>query len=77
MAAEEERMRDDELREWSRDIYRELKTYEYLSCKILDRCCRAALGGGIELLCYEDPVLMIKYRLRLNFCPECGRKLDD
>lgn len=68
--------KDEELREWSREIYRELKTYEYRSCKILSRCCRAALGGGVAIKCFEDPVLMTNYKLKLNHCPECGRKLD-
>jgi hypothetical protein len=70
-------MKDDEIREWSKNIYRELKTYEYKSCKILPRCCRAALGGGLRIQCFEDPVLMKEYRLKLNYCPECGRELDD
>jgi hypothetical protein len=68
--------KNEDLREWSREMYRELRTYEYKSCKILDRCCRAALGGGVELTCYEDPVLLGEYQLKLNYCPECGRKLD-
>jgi hypothetical protein len=66
---------DKDAVEWSKRIHAELKLYEYSSCKIENRCCRAVKGGCLSITCFEDPVLMIEYTPRLNFCPECGRQL--
>jgi hypothetical protein len=69
-------MSDEELKKWSNETFRELKELEYKKCRILDRCCRAAMNGAVELREYDDPVLMKTYTLKLRFCPECGRELD-
>ncbi len=69
-------MRDDDLRKWSSDVFGELRAFEYGACRILNRCCRAALSGAVKIDSVEDPVLFTVYRPRLNHCPECGRRLD-
>jgi hypothetical protein len=66
---------DRDMVEWSKRVHAELKVYEYSSCKIENRCCRAVKGGCVRITCFEDPMLMTEYTPRLNFCPECGRQL--
>lgn len=68
---------EDEMREWNRRAHAELKIYRYASCKIDSRCCRAVKGGCVTIESFEDPILMKEYTPRLNYCPECGKRLYD
>jgi hypothetical protein len=63
--------------EYSNKLWRELKAYEYKSCKLDSRCCRQAKLGAIKVEPREDPMLLGKeYKLCINFCPECGKPLE-
>lgn len=65
---------DDCSKEW----WRELDAYQYKSCKIDSRCCRQVKLGSISVNPKEDPILLdTPYKLCINFCPECGRPLDN
>jgi hypothetical protein len=60
----------------SREWWRELKTYEYKSCKLDSRCCRQAKLGAVQINPKPDPILLYScYMLNLKYCPECGKEL--
>ncbi len=69
-------MGDEELRNWTSNIFQEINQLEHRKYRILSRCCRAAMNGAVELRGYDDPVLLQTYTPELRFCPECGAKLE-
>jgi len=69
-------MSSKDLKQWSSQMFKELKELEAKKHRILKRCCRASINGAVELKECEDPVLMNVYTPKLKFCPECGEPLD-
>ena len=70
-------MSNRELKEWSEQMFKELKDLQNKEVRIHSRCCRAARSGVISIDSFKDPVLMQKYTLKLKYCPECGKKLNE
>lgn len=69
---------DDNLNDWSKAAFTELKQLDQQKYQILNRCCRAALNGAVCTHEYIDPVLLNRpHRLKLRYCPECGAKLKE
>jgi hypothetical protein len=64
---------DHQSQEWHREL-REMESRQH-SNAIQKRCCRAALNGAVDIREIEDPLLMNRYTLKLNYCPECGEEL--
>jgi hypothetical protein len=61
----------------SKEMWRELKAYEYKSYKLDSRCCRQVKLGAMKVEQRKDPMLLGKeYKLCINFCPECGKPLE-
>jgi hypothetical protein len=60
----------------SKELWDELKMYQYASCKIYPRCCRQVKLGAVNIKPLPDPQLMYAvYPLKLKYCPECGKEL--
>ena len=66
----------DELNGIMEDERSEIMAHEVDKCVDLNKCCRAALNGAVELGVYDDPILMRPYRMVLFYCPECGNPLE-
>lgn len=68
-------MNHEKRKDWSQQIFDELGQLDERVKVLSGRCCRAVLGGAVEIKPFDDPALGRSYTAKLKFCPECGRPL--